>query len=186
MRPLLLFAILLAVAGAGLTACGRDIAPPRPTGDTIPPGTFAAVVAELAVARAQLLPADTAAYRARVSQILALYDVTAEQMRAFAAGYGANEEVVAWAYQLDRARIDSLAGAGILPPAGTEGFEGSAADTLAPAGVTLPATVAAPETAPPAVVTPGDTAPPAVAPPADTAPARTLPAQASPDTAPGP
>ena len=160
MRSLLLLAILLAVAVAGLTACGRDIAPPRPTGETIAPGTFAAVVAELAVARTQLLPADTVAYRARVSQILALYDVTAEELRAFAAGYGANEEVVAWAYQLDRARIDSLASAGILPPTGTEGFEGAAADSLAPAAVTLPATVAAP--------------------------AETLPAPAPPDTTPGP
>jgi hypothetical protein len=183
MRSLLLFSILL--AGAGLTACGRDIAPPRPTGETIAPGTFAAVVAELSVARTQLLPADTAAYRARVSQILALYDVTAEELRAFAAGYGANEEVVAWAYRLDRARIDSLASAGILPPAGPEDFEGAAADTLAPAAVTLPAAVAAPVQT--IVPTPADTIRPT---PADTirpTPADTpAAAPAPPDTAPGP
>jgi hypothetical protein len=100
------------------------------------------------------------AYRARVAQILALYDVTPAQLRAFVAGYGANEEVVAWAYRLERARIDALASTGTVLSPGVATFEGAPVDTLAAAPVAAPA-----ETVPPIVTTPSDT------PPSDTSPA---------------
>jgi hypothetical protein len=107
LRPLgLLLAAWVALAAA-VAACGRDVDPPAPSGETITPRAFAAVVTELAIARAQLLP-DTAAYRARMAQILAMHRVTADEVRAFAQGYAGNEDVLQPVYEFEGAAIDSL------------------------------------------------------------------------------
>lgn len=132
----LLLAAWIALA-AVLAACGRDVDPPEPSGDTITPRVFAAVVTELAIARAQILP-DTAAYRARVTQILAMHQVTADEVRAFARGYAGNEDVLQPVYEFEGAAIDSL-------------FPAFAPGGAPPDGAVSPAIV------PPGTAAPGDT-----------------------------
>jgi hypothetical protein len=108
------FAFLLLVA----LACGRDVDPPRPEATTMDPATFAAVVAELAAARAQLLP-DTQAYRARRDAILARHRVSAGQLEEFGASFGGNEEVLSRVYGEVEARIDTLFGSDAIAPPST-------------------------------------------------------------------
>lgn len=118
MRSARLLVLVVLLAG-----CGRDIDPPRPDRSTIRPATYAAVMSELMVARAELLP-DSAAYGERQAEILARHGVTAAQIRAFADAYGHNEDIMLAVYRLARARLDTLFGppggaapSGIVPPA---------------------------------------------------------------------
>jgi hypothetical protein len=102
---------LLLIVAAAVSACGRDMDPPRPEAEGVSPATFAAVLAELSIARAELLP-DTAAYRARIADVLARYQVTTEDLIAFVDGYGENEDVMLGSYSRAAARLDSMFGSG--------------------------------------------------------------------------
>jgi hypothetical protein len=79
---------------------------------------FAVVITELAEARIELFP-DTAAYRTRRDAILARHGVTAEQVRAFVASYGRNEDVMSNVYRGVERRIDQKVGAEAVPPPST-------------------------------------------------------------------
>lgn len=110
--------VLVLVLLVGAAACGGEVTPPRPTERTIPARTFAAVAAELAVARAELLP-DTAAYRERMQQILSRHGVTAGDLRSFAGAYGGNEDVMQEIYRTTGARFDALFGPSSIAPPST-------------------------------------------------------------------
>lgn len=108
------FFLLLALLAGG---CGRDVAAPGPDGATLPPATFARVVAELSAARIEALP-DTAAYARRRREILEGAGVTAAELARFAAVRGADADVMAAVYGLVEARLEPLtpAPAGAAPP----------------------------------------------------------------------
>lgn len=182
LRPLSRHRAILALALAALAAgCGRDIDPPAPQ-MRVPPRVFQRVVAELGLARAQLLP-DTAAYRIRIGQILATHQITTEELREFARGYGRNEDVLLPAYQVERAWLDSLFGSGVQA-----GF-GADSSAPMPGGVVPGAEVPDAQFPPPGQFLPPDVQVPAPAPVAmDTvvaAPPETT-VVAPPDTGAGP
>ena len=108
------------------------------------PATFAAVVAELAAARAQLLP-DTQAYRLQRDAILARHSISAGQLEEFGASFGGNEEVLSRVYEEVEAEIDTLFGSDAIAPPSTGGTPPEEEPLVQP-----PAEIASPaEVAPP-------------------------------------
>lgn len=98
--------VSLLTLGALLSACGRDAT--RPNAVTIPPGTFARVLAELSEARVETLP-DTAAYRERRAEILERAGVTDGDLREFVARHGGDADLMSEIYGRVGARLDSAA-----------------------------------------------------------------------------
>lgn len=96
------FFLLLALLAGG---CGRDVAAPGRDPATIPPATFAQVVAELSAARIEALP-DTAAYALRRREILDRAGVTAADLARFATARGADADVMAAVYGRVEARLE--------------------------------------------------------------------------------
>lgn len=95
--------LILALLAAG---CGRDAPPPGQAG--IPAATFTEVLAQLSVARVELLP-DTAAYQARRAGILERAGVTADDLRDFVDRHGGDADLMSEIYDRVGARIDSAA-----------------------------------------------------------------------------
>ena len=87
MRTLL---VLLAL-GPLFSGCERNAPPPEAA--TIPPATFARVLAELSEARVEILP-DTVAYRRRRAEILDRAGVTAADLREFVARRGGDADLL--------------------------------------------------------------------------------------------
>ena len=102
MRTLL---VLLALAPL-LSGCERNAPPPETA--TIPPATFARVLAELSEARVEILP-DTVAYRRRRAEILERAGVTAADLREFVARRGGDADLMSEIYERVGARLDSTA-----------------------------------------------------------------------------
>lgn len=94
----------LLILGLLVAGCGKDAPPPEEAG--IPAATFTEVLAELSVARVELLP-DTAAYRARRAAILIRAGVTAADMRDFVDRHGGDADLMSEIYERVGARLDS-------------------------------------------------------------------------------
>jgi hypothetical protein len=105
MHVLLAFPVLVAL-GSLLSGCARDA--PRPDEDTIPPGTFARVLADLSEARVETHP-DTIVYRRRRTEILARAGVTEDDLREFVARRGGDADLMSEIYGRIGARVDSTA-----------------------------------------------------------------------------
>lgn len=97
----------LAACLAMIPACSEEVPPPEADRPTIDAPTFTAVLADLVVARIELLP-DTAAYENRVQEILRRHDVRGEELRTFVEVHGQNDDVMTRAYARVEARLDSL------------------------------------------------------------------------------
>jgi hypothetical protein len=107
-RLLRLAALATGVAAFG---CSEELAPPEPARPTIGAERFGAALADLVVARIEIMP-DTAAYGERLEEILRRHDVSREEMRAFVEVHGQNDDLVTGAYARVSARLDSLYPAG--------------------------------------------------------------------------
>ncbi|HEY7472078.1 MAG TPA: hypothetical protein VIE68_07010 [Gemmatimonadota bacterium] len=114
-----------AIVAAGLLACltlpgcSEELPPPEPDRPTIDETTFTRALADLVVARIEILP-DTAAYAIRAEEILRGHGITAEEFRTFVEVHGQNDDVMTRAYARVEARLDSLyptAQAGVIPEA---------------------------------------------------------------------
>jgi len=99
--------ILLCVALAALNGCSEELAPPEPDRPTVDPLVFGRTLSDLIVARIELLP-DTVAYERRAAEILDRNDVSADELRAFVAAHGQNDDVMTGIYARVSARLDSL------------------------------------------------------------------------------
>jgi len=100
--------VLLALIPAAF-ACGRDVEAPQPARDTISPAVYAAVLADLAVARTETHP-DTAAFASRREIILDRYGVGEEDLWTFARVRGEDDDVMLRVYERIGARLDSVFG----------------------------------------------------------------------------
>lgn len=89
-----------------LAGCEGEPSPPEAA--TIPPGTFAAVLAELSEARVEILP-DTVLYRRRRAEILDRAGVTEDDLRKFVARRGGDADLMSEIYRQVGARLDSTA-----------------------------------------------------------------------------
>jgi hypothetical protein len=98
--------VFLLILGSLLSACERDAA--RSDSVTIPPGTFARVLAELSEARVETLP-DTVGYRRRRAEILDRAGVTEGDLREFVARRGGDDDLMSEIYGRVGARLDSAA-----------------------------------------------------------------------------
>ncbi|HKY61441.1 MAG TPA: hypothetical protein VJP59_10565 [Gemmatimonadota bacterium] len=98
--------VFLLALGPLLPACERQAA--RPQAATIPPATFARVVADLSAARVEILP-DTAGYRQRRTEILQRAGVTEDDLRVFVARRGGDDDLMSEIYGRIGARLDSVA-----------------------------------------------------------------------------
>ena len=75
---------------------------------TIPPATFARVLAELSEARVEILP-DSVAYRRRRAEILERAGVTSADLREFVARRGGDADMMSEIYERVGAGLDSTA-----------------------------------------------------------------------------
>lgn len=105
MRPSLILLALVPVT----FACGRDVEAPGPSRDTISPATYAAVIADLSVARIETHP-DTAAFESRREIVLDRHGVRGEDLWTFARARGEDDDVMLWVYERIGARLDSVFG----------------------------------------------------------------------------
>jgi hypothetical protein len=97
---------VLLLLGSLLGGCRGEPSPPEAA--TIPPGTFARVLAELSEARVETLP-DTVLYRRRRAEILERAGVTESDLREFAARRGGDADLMSEIYRQVGARLDSAA-----------------------------------------------------------------------------
>lgn len=102
------FLILLAMVPVTF-ACGRDVEAPEPRRDTIAPALYAAVVADLAVARIETHP-DTAAYESRREIVLDRYGVAEDDLWTFTRVRGEDDDLMLRVYERIGARLDSVFG----------------------------------------------------------------------------
>ena len=134
MRMSGIFAAGLTACLAMVPACSEEVPPPEPDRPTIDAPTFTAALADLVVARIELLP-DTAAYENRAQEILRRHDVRGEELRTFVEVHGQNDDVMTRAYARVEARLDSLyptGQSGAMPTVEDVLPAAAAADTVAP------------------------------------------------------
>jgi hypothetical protein len=99
--------IALLTALAAASACSEELVPPEPDRPTIDAARFASAMADLVVARIEILP-DTAAYRVRAAEILNAYGISEADLRTFAEVHGQNDDLMSAAYARIEAHLDSL------------------------------------------------------------------------------
>ncbi len=99
---------LLVLLALGLLVPGCERNTPPPEAATIPPATFARILAELSEARVEILP-DTVVYRRRRAEILERTGVTAADLREFVARRGGDADLMSEIYRRVGARLDSTA-----------------------------------------------------------------------------
>ena len=117
-------------------ACSEEIPPPEPDRPTIDAATFTNALADLVVARIELLP-DTAAYEIRAQEILRRHGVSREDVVTYVDVHGQNDDLMTRAYARVEARLDSLyptGQAGAMPTVEDvlPGGPAAAPDTVAP------------------------------------------------------
>jgi hypothetical protein len=102
------FLATLVLAGlACVVDCSEELVPPEPDRPTIDSATFARALADIVVARVELLP-DTAAYERRTEEILRGHGVTDADLREFVQVHGQNDDLMTRAYARVEARLDSI------------------------------------------------------------------------------